>query len=51
MLAINNVYLLRQPQTAIPEPFLEAIREMAEYGSGPVKETASWILDRAESPG
>lgn len=51
MQAINNVYLLRQPETAIPEPLLEEIRENAEYGSGSVKEVASWFLDRAKSPG
>jgi hypothetical protein len=50
MQAVNNVYLLRRPQTAIPEPLLEEIRQIAEYGNGSVKEVASWFLDRAKAP-
>jgi len=50
MQAINNVYLLRHPQTAIPKPFLDEIQEIAHFGSGSVQEIASWFLDRAESP-
>ena len=50
MQAINNVYLLRRPQTAIPKPFLDEIQEIAHFGSGSVQEIASWFLDRAESP-
>jgi hypothetical protein len=49
MQAVNNVYLLRRPQTAIPEPLLEEIRQIAEFGTGSVKEVASWFLDRANS--
>jgi hypothetical protein len=51
MQAINNVYLLREPRTPVPEPLLEGIREIAEYGNGSVKDVASWFLDRAKSPG
>ena len=49
MQAINNVYLLRHPQTAIPKPFADDIQEIARYGSGSVQEVASWFVDRAES--
>jgi len=51
MQAVNNVYLLRHPQAAIPEALLDEIREIAQYGTGSVQEVASWFLDRAESPG
>jgi hypothetical protein len=48
MRAINNVWLLRQPPTPIPEAFMEAVREIAEYGSGELRQVASWLMERAK---
>jgi hypothetical protein len=49
MQAVNIVYMERRPRTPIPEGFLGQVREIAEFGSGSVQETASWLLDRVKS--
>src|SRR5947209_4554090 len=46
MRAINNVWLLRQPATRIPEGLMQVIREVAEYGSGELRQDADWLIRR-----
>jgi hypothetical protein len=46
MRAINNVWLLRQPPTQIPEGLMQVIREVAEYGSGELRQVADWLIRR-----
>lgn len=48
MWAINLAWLCRAPAGAIPEPLLTAIREVAEEGSGQVRDVARWLIERAE---
>jgi hypothetical protein len=45
--AINIVWLCRAPTAPLPEPLLLSIRELAEEGSGQVREVARWLLERA----
>jgi hypothetical protein len=47
MRAVNFVWLLRTPTSPVPESIMDTVRELAEVGSGEVRELAKWLVGRA----